>query len=170
MTDVFTKRKRSKVMSLIRSRGNKETEMVLASLFRRHGITGWRRHLSVFGRPDFAFPKQKTAVFVDGCFWHCCPKHSNMPATNRSFWKHKLDANKRRDHLVNRTLRMQGWRVFRIWEHELSGKNVSRSIERIFKKLNLMKSQGNKGELCRNGDGGRENRGCIRTHHGRTGL
>jgi DNA mismatch endonuclease (patch repair protein) len=120
MADVFTKAKRSLVMSRIRGRGNKETEVALAKLLRRHGITGWRRHYHIFGRPDFAFPKQKLAVFVDGCFWHGCPRHSNMPVNNRVFWKKKLSANKLRDRLVARTLRLQGWWVLRIWEHDLT--------------------------------------------------
>ncbi len=59
-------------------------------------------------------------VFVDGCFWHGCPKHSNLPVNNRPFWKKKLTANMLRDRLVSRTLRKQGWRVLRIWEHDLS--------------------------------------------------
>jgi DNA mismatch endonuclease (patch repair protein) len=119
MPDVFTKAKRSEVMSRIRGRGNKETEIVLARLFRAEGITGWRRHTALVGRPDFAFRSQRVAVFVDGCFWHGCPKHSNMPANNRAFWMKKLTGNQNRDRLVTRTLRKNGWRVVRVWEHEL---------------------------------------------------
>ena len=119
MPDVFTKRKRSEMMSRIRGRGNKETELVLATLFRRHRINGWRRNQPVFGKPDFVFPNARLAVFVDGCFWHACPKHSNMPANNRAFWRKKLTGNKARDRVVNKALRRAGWRVVRIWEHEL---------------------------------------------------
>lgn len=119
MPDVFTKAKRSAVMSRIRSRGNENTEIVMARLLRQNGITGWRRHLPIFGKPDFSFPKHKIAVFVDGCFWHGCPKHSNMPATNRAFWKQKLAGNKARDQCVKRALRNHKWRVIRIWEHDL---------------------------------------------------
>ena len=121
-TDIFSREKRSEVMSRIRGRGNKDTELALVKLFRQHHITGWRRHQSVFGKPDFIFPKLKVAVFVDGCFWHCCPKHCNMPANNRPFWKKKLAANKARDCRVNRTLRQTGWRVIRIWECALAGR------------------------------------------------
>ena len=120
MPDVFTKAKRSEVMSHIRGQGNKETELVLMTLLRRHGIAGWRRHLPVFGRPDFVFLKLRVALFVDGCFWHGCPKHSNMPANNRPFWRKKMAANKARDRRVNRELRRAGWRVVRIWEHALT--------------------------------------------------
>jgi DNA mismatch endonuclease (patch repair protein) len=67
MTDIWTKTKRSEVMSLIRGKGNKETEHALLTLLKQNKITGWRRHLPLPGKPDFAFPKQKVAVFVDGC-------------------------------------------------------------------------------------------------------
>ena len=67
MADIWTKKKRSEVMSLIRGKGNKETENALLVLLRQNKITAWRRHLPLPGKPDFAFPKQKVAVFVDGC-------------------------------------------------------------------------------------------------------
>lgn len=119
MPDVFTKAKRSEVMSRIRGRGNKETEVALAKLFRAQGINGWRRHTTLVGRPDFAFCRHRIAIFVDGCFWHGCPKHSNMPVNNRAFWEKKLSGNQVRDRIVTRMLRKKGWRVMRIWEHDL---------------------------------------------------
>src|SRR5262245_11884163 len=119
MTDVFTKEKRSEVMSRIRGRGNRDTELVLATLLRRHRIWGWRRHLPLKGKPDFAFPRARVAVFVDGCFWHRCPKCSKQPANNREFWNTKLSENVERDYRVTRALESSGWRVVRIWEHEL---------------------------------------------------
>ncbi len=160
MPDVFTKAKRSQVMSRIRGRGNKETELALAKLLRAAGITGWRRQVQIIlgrsrsdeaqtfradrrrkieassrrllrVRADFTFRKLKVAVFVDGCFWHGCPKHSNLPANNRAFWLKKLAANKARDRLVTRTLRQRGWRVLRIWEHELTRKNEARLMRRL---------------------------------------
>src|ERR1700685_4217012 len=91
--DVFTKAKRSEVMSRIRARGNKDTELALARIFRRHGITGWRRNRRAFGKPDFVFKEFRTAVFVDGCFWHSCPKHSTSPRGNREYWRNKLFRN-----------------------------------------------------------------------------
>ena len=131
MADVFSTRKRSKVMSRIRSRGNRDTEVVLAKLFRRQQITGWRRNYKVFGKPDFVFLKLRLAVFVDGCFWHCCPVHGTQPKSNHSFWKKKFANNQARARLVNRTLRSGGWRVLRIWEHELVRKNETRLLRRI---------------------------------------
>jgi DNA mismatch endonuclease (patch repair protein) len=131
MPDVFTKAKRSEVMSRIRGRGNKDTELALMKLFRAHRIAGWRRNQPVFGRPDFVFPKLKLAVFVDGCFWHACPKHMTKPKNNREFWQKKLAGNKTRDQLVSQTLRRAGWRVLRIWEHELAKKNLVRLARRL---------------------------------------
>ncbi len=131
MSDVFTKAKRSEVMARIRSRGNQATELAMAKLFRRHEITGWRRNQPVFGKPDFVFLKFKLALFVDGCFWHGCPKHGTQPAGNRSFWKKKFARNIARDRLVNHALRQANWRVLRIWEHELVRKNEVRLLRRI---------------------------------------
>jgi DNA mismatch endonuclease (patch repair protein) len=131
MADVFSKTKRSQVMSRIRGHGNVKTELAMIAFFRRHGMVGWRRHRVVFGKPDFVFPKRKLAIFVDGCFWHCCPKHANIPVNNRAFWECKLNANKCRDRLVNRTLRARGWRVLRVWEHELSRGNEARLLRRV---------------------------------------
>ena len=154
MSDVFTKAKRSEVMSRIRGRGNKDTELALAKLLRRHKITGWRRHVQIRGRaallrgpnitaarqhrptsfrvrPDFVFRQSRLAIFVDGCFWHNCPKHGTQPTGNRSFWKKKFARNQTRDRLVNQTLRRAGWRVLRIWEHELAKRHKTRLLRRI---------------------------------------
>lgn len=118
-TDVFTPEKRSDVMSRVRSCGNLKTELALIRVFREIRIAGWRRKQKVFGKPDFVFRKERIAVFVDGCFWHSCPLHATFPKQNATFWEEKLARNRVRDRLVNRTLRRQGWRVLRIWEHEL---------------------------------------------------
>lgn len=141
MADVFSKRKRSEVMARIRGRGNKATELALVSFFRAQRITGWRRQTEVriqnsevrnfSARPDFVFKKLKLAVFVDGCFWHGCPRHATKPKNHRTFWQRKLSANKSRDALVTRTLRRAGWRVLRVWEHELTSKNAARLARRL---------------------------------------
>lgn len=118
-------------MSRVRGKGNKATELALIKLLRRLGIPGWRRSAQVFGKPDFVFPKYRLAIFVDGCFWHGCPKHGTQPASNREFWKAKLARNKARDGLVKRTLRQRGWRVLRIWQHELSRRKDHQLARRI---------------------------------------
>jgi DNA mismatch endonuclease (patch repair protein) len=119
-------------MSRVKGRGNKATELRLIEIFRAHAITGWRRHAPIFGRPDFVFPKERVAVFVDGCFWHGCPIHGSIPASNRPFWRKKLYRNRERDNLVGRELRQLGWRVLRIWQHELAH---SAKVERKVKKF-----------------------------------
>lgn len=133
MADFLSKTQRSDLMSRVHGRGNKATELALIRLFRRHGITGWRRNIKLFGKPDFVFPKLKLALFVDGCFWHGCPKHRSQPATNQSFWGKKLEGNIARDKLVNCTLRREGWRVVRVWQHEFSKGNEARLIARLSK-------------------------------------
>jgi DNA mismatch endonuclease (patch repair protein) len=135
MPDVFTKEKRSEVMSRIRSKGNKRTEGVLVKLFREEGMTGWRRHLKLPGKPDFTFSKERLAVFVDGCFWHGCPKCYRPPKGNRKFWETKVSRNRERDREVNRELRIRGWRVLRISEHSLKRLGRKRLISRIEKSL-----------------------------------
>jgi DNA mismatch endonuclease (patch repair protein) len=120
VADVFTKKKRSQVMAAIRSRGNKATELKLASILRAARITGWRRHQPVHGRPDFIFRGKRLAVFVDGCFWHGCRWHCRMPQGNREYWQAKIARNSARDRRTTRMLRSQGWRVLRIWGHALA--------------------------------------------------
>jgi DNA mismatch endonuclease, patch repair protein len=131
MQDVFSGKKRSEVMSRIRGTGNENTELRLIQVFRANGITGWRRGSKLPGKPDFVFPKLKTAVFVDGCFWHGCPKHATWPKNRAAFWLAKLDGNKARDKKVNRLLRGLGWTVIRIWEHELARRNLPKLLRRL---------------------------------------
>jgi DNA mismatch endonuclease (patch repair protein) len=129
VADVLSRAKRSLVMAAIRSSGNQNTELKLISVFKSHGVTGWRRKQPIFGKPDFVFRKQKVAVFVDGCFWHRCRWHCRMPKSRREFWAPKISRNAERDRNVNRLLRRQGWRVVRIWEHALN--NPTRVAARV---------------------------------------
>jgi len=93
----------------------------MIQFLRKSKISGWRRNQTVLGKPDFVFLKQKVALFVDGCFWHGCskPKHLNMPKNNQEFWAKKLQQNRNRDRYVSHELRKAGWKVVRVWEHEL---------------------------------------------------
>jgi DNA mismatch endonuclease (patch repair protein) len=129
MSDVFSKQKRSEVMAHIHSCDNKSTEQALLRIFRTHHISGWRRHQLLPGKPDFTFRNIKLVIFVDGCFWHGCPKHGRIPKTNQKYWRAKLDANKARDRKINRELMRKGWHVLRIWEHEM------RSPDKIIHKI-----------------------------------
>lgn len=129
--DVLNKADRSRLMSHVRSGGNKGTELKLILFFRAHRITGWRRRQSLFGKPDFVFRESRVVVFVDGCFWHGCPLHGRIPKSNRRFWVLKFAANVERDRLVSRTLRVRGWKVIRVWEHELARKSARKLLARL---------------------------------------
>ncbi len=131
---------RSQLMARVRSRGNKSTEEKLARMFRDAGITGWRRHLRLPGTPDFAFPKQRVAIHIDGCFWHGCLLHYTRPKENREFWDKKVQDNRARDRRVDRELRRRGWKVMRIWAHSL--KSESQVLRRVRKALGSVGGDG----------------------------
>jgi DNA mismatch endonuclease, patch repair protein len=133
MVDVFSREKRSKIMSRIKGRNNVATEIFIARTFRENGIVGWRRNVPLFGKPDFVFRKGRVALFVDGCFWHNCPVHGALPRTNTEFWRSKLARNYKRDRLVNQTLRKMGWTPIRVWQHDL--KEPAKVIRRVRKLL-----------------------------------
>ena len=108
-------------MRSVRGRNNRTTELALKMALVRRGISGWKMHLSsVPGRPDFTFEAARAAIFVDGCFWHGCPKCGHTPRTNRAYWKTKIDLNRQRDKMTTRILRKSGYAVLRFWEHEIA--------------------------------------------------
>jgi len=118
MTDVLTKKQRSYCMSQIRGRDT-QPEIFLRRAISGAGLKGYRLHYKLLGKPDIVFPKRKVVIFIDGCFWHKCPKCFIRPGTNRGFWHKKIDSNVKRDKTVNAQLKGKGWKVLRIWEHEL---------------------------------------------------
>jgi len=128
---------RSKTMSAIRGKGNKTTELTLRMALIRAGVSGWRLHAAdVLGRPDFFFPREAVAVFVDGCFWHGCSRCGHTPKTRSAFWAAKFARNKARDRRTTRKLRTGGIHVIRLWEHQLKTPRSRRaSIELIAKSL-----------------------------------
>jgi DNA mismatch endonuclease (patch repair protein) len=119
MTDIWPNTKRSEVMRMVRSNGNRSTELRLIAIFRELAITGWRRNQELPGKPDFVFRRHKLCIFVDGCFWHGCPECYRRPASNQEYWDAKVERNKMRDREVNRELQARGWSILRIWEHQL---------------------------------------------------
>jgi len=123
MTDWLTPTQRSHNMASIRSTRNRTTEETFAKLLRSAHISGWRRHMRLPGRPDFTFPVQRVVVFIDGCFWHGCPKCYRLPEDNRTYWKEKVAGNRRRDRRTARLLRADRWKVIRIWEHTLQSES-----------------------------------------------
>jgi len=136
--DTFSKTERSKIMASVKSRNNKSTEIRFLSILKEKGVTGWRRNYPVAGRPDFVFPRLKVAAFIDGCFWHSCPKHCRLPASNRDYWNRKIERNRIRDKKTSKALRKKGWTVIRIWEHEINTSGLNR-------KLNLIKNAAQQG-------------------------
>ncbi len=131
--DKISREQRSRNMTAIRSTGNKTTEAKLASLLRENKIAGWRRHAKkTFGSLDFIFSKAKIAIFADGCFWHGCTKHCIMPKSNKKYWDAKIARNRERDREVAKELKIKGWKVLRIWEHDLK-KNPKKTAEKIRK-------------------------------------
>ena len=85
---------------------------------------------SVRRSADLVFTRARVAVFVDGCFWHCCPEHFRIPATNRDYWEPKLAANVARDRQTDELLATHGWTVIRVWEHEVAIEAATR-IENV---------------------------------------
>jgi DNA mismatch endonuclease, patch repair protein len=123
---------RSRIMSAIRAKGNRSTEARMASVLRSAKLKGWRRHVTIYGTPDFIWPGKKVALFVDGCFWHGCPKCYKPPGHNKTFWRQKVEGNRRRDQRVSSRLRRSGWRVLRVWECQVGSR---RTLNRISKAL-----------------------------------
>jgi DNA mismatch endonuclease (patch repair protein) len=108
-------------MGRIKAEGNKSTETKLRMLMVRNGIRGWKLQAkNMLAKPDFVFPNRKLAIFVDGCFWHGCPKCGHIPKANRIYWENKINRNINRDSKQRKALRRMGWRVLRLWEHQLS--------------------------------------------------
>ena len=111
---------RSPHMRAARGRGNRSTAKRLRAALVCSGLSGWTMHAAdVPGTPDFFFPLQRVAVFVDGCFWHGCPRCGHVPKTNRAYWQGRIQLNQRRDRRNRRLLRKQGICALRFWEHQL---------------------------------------------------
>jgi DNA mismatch endonuclease, patch repair protein len=112
---------RSKIMSSIKGKHNKSTEVKLRMALVKAGVRGWVLHpADVFGKPDIFFPDRKLAIFVDGCFWHGCDVCGHIPKTRSNFWKAKFERNQTRAKLVKQRLRQRSIKVMRIWEHILN--------------------------------------------------
>lgn len=123
--------KRSHIMAQVKSKGNKSTELTFIKFLKKELITGWKRNYSLYGNPDFAFPRKRIALFIDGCLWHGCKLHCRIPSTNRKYWLKKIRNNKKRDKKINRILRVNGWLVIRFWEHELKDNIILHKLRKI---------------------------------------
>lgn len=116
-------------MSRIKSKDSK-----IETLFRKElwksGFRYRKNSGKYFGKPDIVLKQHKTVIFVDSCFWHGCIKHCRVPTARKNYWTQKIARNMERDKEVSRHYKKQGWKIFRIWEHDL--KNNS---EKILKRL-----------------------------------
>ncbi len=129
MTDVHTKEQRSFNMSRIRGK-NTSPEIKLREALHANGMRGYRLHYKLLGKPDIVFTKARLVIFIDGCFWHKCPKCFVKPRTRVKFWEEKINSNVKRDCEITEGLTEDGWVVIRIWEHEV-GENLLEIVDKI---------------------------------------
>ena len=126
-------------MSLVKGNRNKSTEVFFIGLLRARKMIGWRRKQSLFGSPDFVFRSARTAVFIDGCFWHGCKKCYRRPNSNQKYWDVKIARNRERDKVVNKTLKKRAWKVVRIWEHDLRNQKRTKLLDDLQATLSAAK-------------------------------
>lgn len=123
MADVFSKDKRSKIMSLIKGKETQPEILVRRYLFSR-GFRFRKNDTQLPGKPDIVLPKYGKVIFVHGCFWHghSCSKGSKLPKTRMEFWKDKINSNINRDRITNEKLEAAGWKVIVLWDCEIKSK------------------------------------------------
>lgn len=128
MPDIVSRKKRSDIMSRVRSR-NTKPELRVRSALHKRGLR-YRLKYPLPGKPDIVFVKAQVAVFLDSCFWHGCPQHLRMPKSNKEYWVAKIRRNIERDAEVNAEYARSDWKLIRLWEHELK-EDFDSCIERI---------------------------------------
>ena len=128
--DVFSKKKRSEVMSLIRSK-NTKPELYVRSFLHKQGYRFRLHQKNLPGNPDIVLRKHGVVINVNGCFWHHhdCGNYK-IPKSNRKFWHNKLITNKARDQKNTNKLRNLGWKVYKIWECKLK-QHTNRIVSNI---------------------------------------
>lgn len=133
VADILTPEQRKRCMASVRTTGTAPEVKLRKELWKK-GMR-YRIKSKLPGKPDILFPFCKLAIFVDGCFWHNCPLHGEIPKTNTPFWKQKIERNVERDKEINDLLQSQGWSVLRVWEHAINDSldsvvlEVSKKIE-----------------------------------------
>lgn len=127
--DIFTKKKRSEIMSKIRGK-NTKIELLIFRELRRKKIYFQKHYKKIPGSPDVAIPSKKIAVFIDGDFWHGYGFKKRRKLLPKVYWRAKIEQNIRRDERNRRVLRKRGWRVLRIWEHQVN-KDFDKTIMKI---------------------------------------
>lgn len=128
MADTLTPEQRKRCMSSVRN-SSTGIEITFRKALWKAGFR-YRLKYGLLGKPDLVFVGRRLAVFVDGCFWHGCPEHGQIPKTNESFWREKIGKNIARDVAVSESLMAAGWQVMRFWEHEIKG-DLAECIRRI---------------------------------------
>jgi DNA mismatch endonuclease (patch repair protein) len=134
MSDTISKKKRSEIMSKVRSKDSK-IEVDFRKAIWKAGFRYRKNPTRYFGKPDLVLNKYKTVIFVDSCFWHGCKKHCRLPSTRKNYWLPKIERNKQRDKEVNRNYKKEGWKVIRVWEHQL--KSSDKIIKKISEELKI---------------------------------
>ena len=119
LTDKFSKETRSRIMSCIRSKDTKP-ELKIRKMVWAAGKRYRIHDRSVFGTPDMTNKSKRVAVFIDGCFWHGCPKCYTEPKTNTKFWRDKISRNQERRKKVKTQLKKGNWKVLQFWEHQVN--------------------------------------------------
>ena len=137
MADNLSKAQRSYCMSRIKSK-NTSQEIKLRKCLWGLGFR-YRIKNNLAGRPDIVFSSKKVVVFIDGCFWHMCPKCFKAPKSNKRYWLPKLRKNAERDRKNEALLRRGGWTIIRVWEHDLK-KNFNKVLKTISAKLRKAKA------------------------------
>ena len=121
MPDTVSKKKRSEIMSKVRSKDSK-IEIDFRKAIWKVGFRYSKNPTKYFGKPDLVLKKHKAVIFVDSCFWHGCKKHCRIPSVRKNYWTQKIARNSTRDKEVSKHYKKQGWKIFRIWEHNLINK------------------------------------------------
>ncbi len=129
MPDCFSKKKRSEVMSKIRSKNTKAELMVFREL-RKRGVYFQKHYSKAPGKPDIALPRKKKAVFIDGDFWHGRNFEEMKYRLPNEYWRPKIEKNIIRDKTNNEELKQKGWKIFRVWEGEVK-KGFNETIDKI---------------------------------------
>ena len=131
MADVFSKKKRSEIMSKIRSKETK-IEQIIYRYLRKQEVYFQKHYKKASGSPDIALPKKKIAVFIDGDFWHGWRFSKKKGKLPKKYWLAKIESNIQRDKRNRAKLRREGWKVLRVWEHQLNNQQ-ERYLEKIQK-------------------------------------
>ena len=136
MPDIVSKKKRSEIMSRIKSKDSK-IEVSFRKELWKQGFRYSKNSSKYFGKPDVVLLKHKTVIFIDSCFWHGCKKHCRIPSVRKKYWIEKISRNKERDREVSKHYKKQKWKIFRVWEHDIK-KDRQKIVDKIKKSSNIL--------------------------------